>query len=170
MKRHKPIKKWHMAFTSKKLIDTIGIQLNCNTWHFKKKKFHPITPSHERPLWTRGQLMVYQKCMSRFVQKGRSWEGIEEIRREKRARRQLPRPSLKKGRMSILDPQGRMSILDPPSMIHACPQLPRPSLIKDGRAYWTLNKHALRQKRKGQTIIFWSETSTNPYETPVQIK
>ena len=105
MKRHKPIKKWHVAFTSKKLIDTIGDQLNCDTWHFKKKKkFHPITPSHERPLWTRGQLMVYQKCMSRFVQKGCLWEGTEEIRCEKRAR----------------------------------PQLPRPSLIKDGWAYWIL--------------------------------
>ena len=64
--------------------------------------------------------MVYQKCTSRFVQKGRPLEGTKEIRRVKRAR----------------------------------PQLPRPSLIKDGRAYWILNKHDLRQKCKGQTIIF----------------
>ena len=48
--------------------------------------------------------MVYQICMSRFVQKGRLWEGTEEISHEKRAR----------------------------------PQLPRSSLIKDGRAYWIL--------------------------------
>ena len=39
-------------------------------------------------------LMVYQKCTSRFVQKGRLWEGTEEIRHEKRARPQLPCPSL----------------------------------------------------------------------------
>ena len=38
MKQHKPIKKWHVPFTSKKLIDTIGTQLNCDTWHLKKKK------------------------------------------------------------------------------------------------------------------------------------
>ena len=113
MKRHKPIKKWHVAFTSKKLIDTTSDQLNCDTWHLKKKKFHLITPSHERPLWTRGQLMVYQKCMSRFIQKGRSWEGIEEIRREKRARRQLPRPSLIKDGWAYW-------------------------ILKDGWAYWIL--------------------------------
>ena len=74
-----------------------GNQLNCDTWHFKKK-IHLITPSHERPLWTRGQLMVYQKCTSRFIQKGRPGEGTEETRHEKRARPQLPRPSLIKDR------------------------------------------------------------------------
>ena len=29
---------------------------------------------------------------------------------------------------------------------HARPQLPRPSLIKDGRAYWALNEHDPHQK------------------------
>ena len=77
---------------------------------------------------------------------------------------------------------------------HAHPQYVRPSLIKDGRAYWfqawtilvlsyivrpwprtdehieVFNVHAPCPKRKEQTIIFWSEAFTIAYETPVQIK
>ena len=107
-----------------------------------------------------GVSKMYHVCLA-SSKKGRPWEGTGEIGREKHARPQLPRPSFLKGQMSILDP---------PSMIHTRPQLHRSSLIKDGRAYWTFNKHAPRPKHKGQTIIFWSEASINPYEMPIQIK
>ena len=38
MKQHEPIKKWHVALTSRKLIDMTGNQLNYDTWQKKKKK------------------------------------------------------------------------------------------------------------------------------------
>ena len=162
MKRHKPIKKWHVAFTSKKLIDTTGNQLNCDMWHLKKKKkITQLLLLMDDPYGRGGNWWCIKNVCLASSKKGRPWEGTGEIGHEKYARPQLPRLSFLKGRTSILDP---------PSMIHTRPQLHRPSSIKDGWAYWTFNKHAPRPKHKGQTIIFWSEASTNPYKTPVQIK
>ena len=154
--------KWHIAFTLKKLIDGTSNQLNCDTWHLKKKI---LTPNYSF-LWTtlmdKGAIDGVSKVhMSHFIQKGRSWKGTEEIRCVKRARPQLPRPFLIKN--------GR-AYLPSTSVIHARPQIHRSSLIKDGRVYWTINEHDPRQKRKEQIIPLRSEASINRYETPIQIK
>ena len=106
MKRHEPIKKWHVAITSRKLIDTTGNQLNYDTWDTKKKKRKKKIPINDPFLWTTPMDEgatdgVPKVCLTSSI-KGHSWEGNEEIRRKE----------------------------------HAHPQYVRPSLIKDGWAYW----------------------------------
>ena len=106
MKRHEPIKKWHVAITSRKLIDTTGNQLNYDTWDTKKKKRKKKIPINDPFLWTtpmdEGAIDGVSKvCLASSI-KGRSWEGNKEIGRKE----------------------------------HAHPQYVCPSLIKDGWAYW----------------------------------